>query len=338
MLKRKKIMFDWPKLKSTKKIKPLGGTSPWVWVVEPSYGCNLKCGHCCAELIDENKKEFMSYDNWSSTFKIMIEVSPTVRVDICGIVGEPTLHPNLTEWLSIARYYAPNVQIQITTNGTMIKKGNVNFKDLLDAGANVIYTDQYGDHKNFEELARQSGYRYYSYYNKPKGAWSPWKYYGAQLKMIVLMDEPSTWPDTRYKAGLLGHWYGNLNWEKAKRFKMKPLEKPLIRRCNQPFLYVNVAANGNYLLCCQDGMQITNGMFGGVYSGVNGFLDFWYGKEMQIVRRRLRNKDRASTKYACAKCNITFSRCDFRHWTQEELSIYRTNNEWVMFNDNYIAS
>ena len=319
----------WPKIKPIKRIKPLGNTSPWVWVVEPVFGCNLKCGHCCAELIPEEKKQFMSYDTWCSLFKTMNAVSPTVRVDICGVVGEPTLHPNLTEWLSIARTLAPSAQIQITTNGTMLLKKQVNYKSLLDAGANIIYTDQYGPHKEFERLAAESGYPYYQYYAPPKGAWSPWKFHGPHMKMIVLMDHPGTWPKSRFRAGLLGNWYGHLNWKKAKRFGMSPLENPLTRRCNQPFLYVNVAASGDYLLCCQDGMHVTAGMFGDISDGVTGFRKFWYGKELQMIRRRLRNKNRAGTSFACAKCNITFSRCDFRHWSKKQLGIYWDGAEWV---------
>lgn len=324
----------WPKIKIPKKIKPLGNTSPWVWVIEPSHGCNLKCGHCCSELIPEEDKQLMTYETWCNTFKVMNAVSPTVRVDIGGIVGEPTFNPQLTEWLPIARNLAPLAQFQITTNGTMLRKGEVNYKVLLDAGANIIYTDQYGPHEEFEKLASESGYPYYQYYDPPAGAWSPWKYYGPEIKMIVLMDHPGTWPQSRFKAGLLGNWYGNLNWEKGKRFGMAPLEKPLTRRCNQPFLYVNVAANGSYLLCCQDGMQVTDGMFGNVSEGIVGFHNFWYGKELQIIRKRLRNKDRAGTEFACSKCNVTFSRCDFKHWTDEQVNIWWDGHQWQKFDSN----
>lgn len=321
--------FSWPKIKSIKKIKPLGNTTPWAWIIEPSFGCNLECGHCCAELIPEQQKMFMSYETWCSTFKILNLVSPTVRVDICGIVGEPTLHPHLTEWLKMARKLAPLIQIQITTNGTMLLKGRVNYRDLLNAGANIIYTDQYGPHRRFEGLARESGYPYYQYYNRPKDAWSPWKFHGPHLKMIVLMEHPGTWPKSRLKSGLLGNWYGHLNWKKAARFNMFPVKRPLTRRCNQPFLYVNVASDGHYLMCCQDGMHTTAGQFGNVSMGVDGFRKFWYGKRMQIVRRNLRAKNRAGMPQSCAKCSVTPSRGDYKHWTENQLKIYWDGTQWL---------
>ena len=342
-------MENFKNLKTPKKIKPLGNTSPWCWVIEVAFGCNLRCGHCCAVLIPEEQKphktldpkanaELMTFDTWCSTWEILNRVSPTVRVDLAGIVGEPTMHPNLTEWLSVARKLAPLAQIQITTNGTMLLKEKVKYKELLDAGANIVYTDRYGKDSIFEKLAIESKYPYYEYYNKPKEYPSPWTYHGPDLKMIVLMDPPYKWPKTRYNANLLGNWFGNLDWKKGEKYGMKPLEEPIKRRCNQPFLYVSVGSNGNYLLCCQDGMHTTSGMFGNVSEGVEGFRHFWYGENMQIIRRKLRNGDRASLKDSCAKCNITFSRSDFRHWQEKQMNIFYDDGKWKNFEEKYVGN
>lgn len=326
-------MFTWPKIHTIKKVKPLGSTTPYVWVVEPSYGCNLNCAYCCAGLIDDANKDLMTEEIWRAIFSTLNAVSPTVRVDLCGVVGEPILNPYLTEWLPIARKLAPLCQIQITTNGTMLSTERVKYKELLDAGANIIYVDQYADHKIHEALAEESGYPWYQYYNAPEGAWTPWKFYGPHIKVIVLMDPPEAWPKSRLRANLLGNWYGNLNWERAAAFNMKPLIAPLTRRCNQPFTYVNVTTTGDYLLCCQDGLHITVGKFGNIIDGIAGFHKFWYGNEIQTIRRRLREKDRSAITYACAKCNVTFSRCDFRHWTDEEVSKWWDGLNWNRFNN-----
>jgi len=328
--------MEFKKIKTPKKIKPLGSTSPIVWSIEPAFGCNLKCDHCCADLIPKSNNNKMNELVWKRTFEILNEVSPTVRVDLCGFVGEPTLNDELLTLLPVARELAPLTQIQITTNGTKLLSGKYKMKDLLDAGANVLYVDQYGPHERYEQLATESGYPFYSYYNKPENAPSPWKYHGPDLKIIVLMDEPSTWPKSRLRAGLLGNWYGNMNWDRGtaqKNFNMRPLEKPLTRRCNQPFLYVTVASDGSYLLCCQDGLQVTKGKFGNVLDGVDGFKKFWYGEEMQTIRRRLRYKNRADTPYACNKCNVTFSRCDLKHWNESEIFKYWNGTDWTQLKD-----
>jgi hypothetical protein len=314
--------YNWIGIDKTKKEHPLGKSTPWGWMLEPHYGCNLKCGHCCAELISHDKYQAVDKKTWENLFKIINEVSPTSRLDLAGMVGEPTLHPEIYDILRIARKISPKVQIQVTTNGTNLINGKVNYKALLEAGANIVYTDQYGSHAVYEKLAEESGYPYYQYYDAPKDAPSPWTYHGPDLKVIVLMEEPSTWPQSRVRANVLGNWFGHLNWEKAKKFGMKPLEEPMTRRCNMPFYYVPVTANGDYLLCCQDGMHTTAGKFGNVNEGIEGFKKFWFGKEMQIVRYNLRNKNRAGIKNACDICNATFSRCDYIHWKHDTLDTY----------------
>lgn len=322
------MSFTWDKLKQNKKVKPMGSRSPYVWVIEASHGCNLNCGHCCNELLPKDRYENMSAVTWRNTWEVLNAVSPTVRVDLSGIVGEPTMHPDLVEMLKVARAIAPQAQIQITTNGTMLKAGKVTYRDLLTAGANIVFTDQYGTHEEFERLAEDSGYPWYQYYDKPDGAWSPWTYYGPHPKFIVLMDHPANWPESRYRAGLLGTWYNNMNWERAKRFKMYPVTEAPQRRCNQPFITIPVAANGSYLLCCLDGMQITAGQLGNVNEGVEGFYNYWYGKRMQVIRRHLRNKDRRAIPYACGKCDAIYSRCDLKHWEVDELALYYEAGRW----------
>lgn len=316
-----------------KKIKPLGSTSPWAWAIEPVHGCNLKCGHCSCRLLEYGKYHFMVKDIWIKIWEIIQNYTPTCRVDLC-LAGEPTLHPNLVYFLKIARKISPLSQIQITTNGTKLYKGEITYKDLLEAGANIIYTDMYGVKEKFFKLAKQSKYNYYEYYNKPEKALSPWTYYGPDLKLIVLQEQPDNWPKSRYRAGLLGTWYNHLDWEAARKYGLKKVEEPLNRRCNQPFIYVPVDAYGDYLLCCQDNWHETAGLFGNIKNGIEGFKKYWYSKEMQIIRSRLREKNRKDTSY-CSRCCITFSRCDFKHWLDKEVSKYFNGKDWKKTDNNY---
>ena len=310
-----------------KKEYPLGKSTPWIWVIEPHFGCNLDCGHCCNFLIKKENYHAMDENTWTNTFKIINEVSPTIRVDITGFVGEPTLHPELLKFITIARGLVPKAQIQLTTNGTNIINGKYKMADFFNAGINSLYIDQYGNHDIYEKLAEESGYPWYQYYNKPEEAPSPWVYCGSELKVIVLMEEPSTWPKSRKRANVLGNWFNNLDWERGKEFNMYKLEKPLVRRCNMPFTYVALSAQGNYLMCCQDGMHITGGTLGNVNEGVDGFKKFWFGKEMQMIRKNLRNKNRAGIEN-CNICNATFSKCDYIYWKHDDLNKYWDGTNW----------
>jgi hypothetical protein len=270
--------------------------------------------------------EFMSMETWIDAWNVMNEVSPTSRVDVC-LLGESTLHKDLVEFVSVARKLCPLAQIQITNNGTTLLKGDLLMEDLLDAGANVVYVDMYGPRETFKKMAASSGYPWYEYYNKPDGAPSPWTYLSPDLKLVVLQVHPGNWPESRKKSGLLGTWFNNLDWDAAKKFGLKPVVDPPARRCNQPFICVPVHVSGQYLLCCQDGMAESAGKFGRVQDGVEGFKRYWYGKDIQIIRRRLRLKNRADTS-ECSRCDITFSRCDYVLWEDDEVERWWDGKEW----------
>ena len=272
----------------------------------------------------------MTKETWINTFNIIKEVSPTCRIDLC-VAGEPTLHPDLLNFLKIAREISPLSQIQITTNGTMLASGKITHKQLFDSGANVVYVDMYAPKELHIRLAEESGIQYYEYYkSENRKRLSPWTYHGIpDLKLIVLQEQPANWPKSRYRAGLLGTWYNHLDWPAAEKYGLKPVTQPPNRRCNQPFVYVPIHYSGQYLLCCQDNWGETAGLFGSVNTdGTNGFKKYWFGKEMQIIRGRLRQKNRTDTSY-CSRCCITFSRCDLKYWSEEQLGVYYNGQEWV---------
>ena len=329
--------------KKLKKIKPLGSTTPWAWAIETTFGCNLKCWHCSCRIMENHTNpekrgqyNFMTLDTWTNLFEIINKVAPTTRIDLC-LAGEPTLHPDLVKFMNVAREISPFSQIQITTNGTQIFKGRYSYKELLEAGANIIYTDMYNSRKKLIKLAEDSGYYWYEYYKKPENALSPWTYHNPDIKMIILQENPSNWPASRRRAGLLGTWYNHLDWEVAAKFGITPVVEAPHRRCNQPYIYVPVDYKGEYLLCCQDNWHESGGLFGSVNeNGVEGFKDYWYGEKMQTIRNRLRDKNRRDTSF-CSKCNITFSRCDYKYWKNEEgeaiLKNYYNNSEWKTLKD-----
>ena len=318
---------SFPKLGVQEKIRPFGKATSWVWVLETTHGCNLSCGHCSCRLDKKGIYHFMSEKTWRNAWKIIAKVSPTCRIDLC-LGGEPTLNPQLPQLLTIAREISPLSQIQITTNGTMLRKGQWTYKQLLKAGANIVYTDMYGPREDFMKMAQASGYPWYVYYNPPEQAPSPWSYHGPKFKLIVLQEQPENWPQSRFRAGLLGTWYNNLDWKAAARFGLFPVTKAPHRRCNQPFLYACVDSRGRYLLCCQDNVGETAGQFGSVNeNGVNGFKQFWFGKRMQRIRRNLWKKNRDKNPQ-CSRCCVTFSRCDFKHWNKALLSKWWDGKTW----------
>ena len=65
--------------------------------------------------------EFLSVDN----FKIILEkIKPYTEYIYFHLMGEPLLNPNLEEFLEIA--YEKGFKVNITTNGTLLKKNKRN--------------------------------------------------------------------------------------------------------------------------------------------------------------------------------------------------------------------
>lgn len=74
--------------------------------------CNLHC-HFCS--IDNRKKEIMSVENFK---KLIPQIKEYTDYLYLHVKGEPLLHPDLEEVLSICSLY--NMKVNLTTNGTKL--------------------------------------------------------------------------------------------------------------------------------------------------------------------------------------------------------------------------
>ena len=117
--------------KNMKRKKPLGKRGPWVWSIEIVRGCNLSCWHCTARLFAEiNSPLFMSQGTWDAMCRIMNQVTPSTRLELAQS-GEPTLHPNLLQFLDRAKSLTPTTQIQVTSNGLNFLQDKITFQEIF---------------------------------------------------------------------------------------------------------------------------------------------------------------------------------------------------------------
>lgn len=291
--------------------------APWAWEVEPVYGCNLRCGHCAARLLEHEPRQ-MSLETWANIMHIAQAVKPNTRVEL-AMCGEPTLHDELPLLLWMGRKICPQAQFKIITNGTMLTSGRWTYKELFKAGANIIYVDMYAPRERHIELAEESGYLWYEYLDAPDSAPSAWSYHGPNFKFIVLMENPANWPSSRKGLGRLGTWLNHLDWGAAAEFGLAPVTEPVEKVCLQPFRYAAVRWTGEYLLCCQDFMGETAGTMGSVDRGLEGFVSYWFGRKMQETRQALRAGHRGSVP-ECSRCDVAFNVRPAKHpWPDEKL-------------------
>jgi organic radical activating enzyme len=309
------------------KRRPLGKFHPSYWQVELTRGCNLRCGFCATRLFPKGKVEFMSKETWINTMNIIKTISPNSRLDLAN-AGEPTLNPNICEFLRIGREISPKTMFEVITNGTTLVDGTLTYKDLFDSGANIVFVDMYAPDEVHIELAKKSGYQWYLRRNKTKADPPAWTYNSnMDMKIIILEDQPGNWNDKK-KAMYFSTYLNNLDWEAAKKHNIRPLENAPSRRCSMPFKSANVSFDGAYYFCCMDFMREITGQIGNTNDGLNGFIDFWLGAYMQMTRKLLDNKDR-NNHPLCHKCGFTTSRGDIPCWQDKGmLDYYFEDNIW----------
>ena len=87
--------------------------------IEITNACNLSCSFCPKT---KRKIEYMSPNNFKDVIDKIKDYTDYIYLHV---KGEPLLHPNLDEILSICD--KENIKVQIPTNGTMLKDK----KDIL---------------------------------------------------------------------------------------------------------------------------------------------------------------------------------------------------------------
>lgn len=80
--------------------------------------CNLNC-KCCDHFSPIADKHFADIVQFEKDIARLADLNPEIsRIDLLG--GEPTLHPNLPDFLRIARCYFPIADIKVVSNGLFV--------------------------------------------------------------------------------------------------------------------------------------------------------------------------------------------------------------------------
>ena len=101
--------------------------------IELSGGCNLKCASCFQNGLIDGKLGLMDIDLYKNI------IDEGLKNGLCAIKlqvrGESFLHPNLFECISYAKEKGI-LDVQITTNGTLLNKENI--QKILDSSLDAI--------------------------------------------------------------------------------------------------------------------------------------------------------------------------------------------------------
>ena len=86
------------------------------------YSCNFSCAGCIT-MSDYKRSGYVSADEglgWLDHWKL--KINPAV---VCLFGGEPTMNPNLYQWIKNVRNTWPSATIKIITNGSLLDKVNL---------------------------------------------------------------------------------------------------------------------------------------------------------------------------------------------------------------------
>lgn len=108
VLTAKNLYFYW------RRIPKIAGLT--AVVVEPVYGCNLRCKTCWGSMVDPAERPFLM--DWDTFQRVMDHLPATVETVTFSMAGEPLLHENLGRMIDYA--CGKDVRVILATNGTLL--------------------------------------------------------------------------------------------------------------------------------------------------------------------------------------------------------------------------
>lgn len=119
-----KIKLKSKKSEQEKRITPMDYIS--YFEIHLTDHCNLNC-YSCNHFSPLAKESFLKIEEFDKDFKRMAELTAG-HVDIISLMGgEPLLHPQINEFIKIARLHFPNSNIQVVTNGLLLHRMGQDF-------------------------------------------------------------------------------------------------------------------------------------------------------------------------------------------------------------------
>jgi radical SAM protein with 4Fe4S-binding SPASM domain len=273
---------------------------PWQVSITVVEGCNRMCDFCGIHGIRDKvgNYKYMSLDTLRRIADEIAIFCPTVKIDMASH-GEPTLHPDIYQYISIAREKLPKAQMMLTTNGLTSLKSSEHFstqvKNILNAGIDFILMDTYYPERDrIRAYASEvQGVDVVDYYTDllPAGLSPYYNYHRKKLtNTLILLDDISK-VTGKSNTRLLNNAGGNSG-------SVKPLSEPLKSVCVRPFREMSFRHDGNVTLCCQDwkGEYVIGNIM--EYS----MSDIWNSDQFYSVRTFLRNKLRVFN--PCSICDM----------------------------------
>ncbi len=269
---------------------------PWSTQMEMTFGCDNRCPMCYHQVLDKpiGEYQFMTPKTAKEIATKMNNAGWNgIRIEF-AMRGEPTLNPNFTKNIKIFHKYLDKSSITASTNGNKLTPELV--KEYYKAGGNVLVVDCYdGNLPEREKYYKQHGFTVTNYYEDDFNPYAR----NPKAKVITLMDDVKT-NSKKKRTRILHNMAGNVDWSRVKYYGLKPLEKPIERKCVKPFREIIFLYDGTIPLCCQDGDIKTH--LGNIYH-INDLNHFWQKNTRLNMSRLLLYNKRRDKLTPCNECD-----------------------------------
>lgn len=115
-------------------------------MVEPVFGCNLRCKTCWGVLDLEGRRPHLM--DWELFCKFVDGIPKSVESIVFSLMGEPLLHPRLHEMIDYAA--DKGLRTILFTNGTLLEGENV--RRIAASQLSVLNVSIEADPKNAQEM------------------------------------------------------------------------------------------------------------------------------------------------------------------------------------------
>lgn len=258
------------------------GVLPAVIEISESGTCNRTCDFCPRSNPDfDHDNTFISTDLVSKVASELAILSYSGMILFSGFV-EPLLDKRLESHIQILKSACPVARVEIVTNGDALSVARI--KKLFAVGLSFINVSAYDGPeqvREFNELFRQAGI-------------SPANYV---IKNRFYKDDGSIDIFFSNRAGEL----------KRERYKIKPLEKALVRPCYYPAYTFFFDYLGDVLICPHDWGKKLN--VGNLFEA--SLVDIWFGSKMSKARELLGGGNRAIS--PCNRCDVDGTKVGKEH-------------------------
>ena len=262
--------------------------------VEITNVCNKNCSFCHGT---KRTPKFMSFDEFD---KITDNLKGITEYLYLHILGEPLLHPHITDFIALAS--KKGFKVAVTTNGTLLKTVG---DRLIESG---IYKVNISVH-SFED---EKGEKYYNYLNDLADFAN--KSSRAEILTVLRLwnkgadNGINQSTEDYFKENLSGEWHigsrgirirNKLHLEYGERFEWPDINLP--EGTENVFCYglkdhFGILCDGSVIPCCLDSEGIIN--LGNIfYTDINDILN---SPRAATIRNEFKN--RKATEDLCRRC------------------------------------